>query len=105
MNQKDLIAKFLNLEDEDEEIVEAWNLFIAAQKAFRDVEARTLSRREGDNVRRTFLRHMGKHGLKTLNEEKGFTFAGNIYPWRDFYLTGGALRREKGEVSSDEKVV
>ena len=71
MNQKELITKFLNLEDEDEEIVEAWNLFIEAQKAFRAVEARTLSRREGDNVRRTFLRYMGKHGLKTLNEEKG----------------------------------
>ncbi|MDI6885314.1 MAG: hypothetical protein QMD22_03020 [archaeon] len=71
MNQKDLIAKFLNLEDEDEEIVEAWKLFIEAQKALRDVEARIISRREGDNVRRKFIRYMGKHGLKTLNEEKG----------------------------------
>jgi tetratricopeptide (TPR) repeat protein len=71
MDQKDLITKFLNLEDEDEEIVEAWNLFIEAQKALRDVEARIISRREGDNVRRTFLRYMGKHGLKTLNEEQG----------------------------------
>jgi tetratricopeptide (TPR) repeat protein len=71
MNQKELVAKFLNLEGEDEAIVEAWNLFIEAQKAFREVEARTLSRREGDNVRRTFLRYMGKHGLKTLDEEQG----------------------------------
>lgn len=71
MNQKDLIAKFLNLEDEDEEIVEAWNLFIEAQKALRDVEARIISRRDGDNVQRKFIRYMGKHGLKTLNEEKG----------------------------------
>ena len=71
MNQKELIRKFLKLEDEDEEIVEAWNLLIETQKAFRDVEARTMSRREADNVRRTFLRYMGKHGLKTLDEEKG----------------------------------
>ena len=71
MNQKELIRKFLKLKDEDEEIVEAWNLLIETQKAYRDVEARTISRREADNVRRTFLRHMGKHGLKTLDEEKG----------------------------------
>ena len=71
MNQKELIRKLLNLGDEDEEIIEAWNLLIETQKAFRDVEARTMSRREADNVRRTFLRYMGKHGLKTLDEEKG----------------------------------
>jgi tetratricopeptide (TPR) repeat protein len=69
MTQKELIRKFLNLEDEDEEILEAWYLLIETQKAFRDVEARTISRREADNVRRTFLRYMGKHGLKTLDEE------------------------------------
>ena len=25
----------------------------------------------------------------------GLTFAGNIYPWADFYLTGGALKAQE----------
>ncbi|RZN38375.1 MAG: hypothetical protein EFT35_04810 [Methanophagales archaeon ANME-1-THS] len=69
MTQKELIRRFLNLEDEAEEIREAWYLLIETQRAFRDVEARTISRREADNVRRVFLRYMGKHGLKTLDDE------------------------------------
>ncbi len=71
MKQKELIKKFLNLEDEDEVIVEAWNLFIETQKAFRDVEARIISRRDGDNVQRNFIRYMKKQRLKTLDEEEG----------------------------------
>lgn len=71
MKQKELIKKFLNLEDEDEVIVEAWNLFIAVQKAFRGVEARIISRRDGDNVQRNFIKYMKKQRLKTLDEEEG----------------------------------
>jgi tetratricopeptide (TPR) repeat protein len=71
MEQKELLRKFLNLEDEAEEIVEAWKLFIDTNKAFRDVEARIISRREGDNVRRTFTRYIRKNKLRMLDEETG----------------------------------
>ena len=71
MEQKELLRKFLNLENEAEEIVEAWNLFIDTNKAFRDVEARIISRREGDNVRRTFTRYIRKNKLRMLDEETG----------------------------------
>jgi tetratricopeptide (TPR) repeat protein len=71
MEQKELLRKFLNLENEAEEIVEAWKLFIDTNKAFRDVEARIISRREGDNVRRTFTRYIRKNKLRMLDEETG----------------------------------
>jgi tetratricopeptide (TPR) repeat protein len=71
MEQKELLRKFLNLENEAEEIVEAWKLFIDTNKAFRDVEARIISRREGDNVRRTFTRYIRKNKLLMLDEETG----------------------------------
>jgi tetratricopeptide (TPR) repeat protein len=71
MEQKELLRKFLNIEDEAEEIVEAWKLFIDTNKAFRDVEARIISRREGDNVRRTFTRYIRKNKLRMLDEETG----------------------------------
>ncbi len=71
MKQNELIKAFLNLKDEDEEMVEACALFIETQRAYRDVEARVISRREGDSVRRKFIKYMGQHRLKTVNEEKG----------------------------------
>lgn len=71
MAQKELVRKFLKLEAEDEELVEAWYLLIETQRAFRDAEARKISRREADNVQRVFLRYMRKHGLKTLSDKEG----------------------------------
>ncbi len=70
MKQKERIKKFLNLEEMDEVIVEAWNLFIVTQKAFRDVEARIISRRDGDNVQRNFIRYMKKQRLNMLDDEE-----------------------------------
>ena len=71
MEQKELIEKFLDLEDEDEGIVDAWTLFIETNKAYRDVDARIISRREGDNVRRKFMKHIRKNKLRMLGEEEG----------------------------------
>ncbi|MEA2076254.1 MAG: tetratricopeptide repeat protein [Euryarchaeota archaeon] len=71
MEQKELIEKFLGLEDEDKTIVDAWKLFIATNKAYRDVDARIISRREGDNVRRKFMKHIRKNKLRMLGEEEG----------------------------------
>jgi len=71
MMQEELLKKFLDLEDEDETIVDAWKLFIEANKAYRDVDARIISRREGDNVRRIFVKHLKKNRLRMLDEEEG----------------------------------
>lgn len=71
MMREERLKKFLDLEDEDEEIVEAWKLFIETNKAYRDVDARVISRREGDNVRRKFAKYMKKNRLRMLDEEEG----------------------------------
>jgi tetratricopeptide (TPR) repeat protein len=71
MEQRERITKFLDLEDEDEIIVDAWTLFIETNKAYRDVDARIISRREGDNVRRKFMKHIRKNKLRMLGEEEG----------------------------------
>jgi tetratricopeptide (TPR) repeat protein len=71
MKEEELLRKFLGLEDEADEIVEAWKLFIETNKAFRDVDARVISRREGDNIRRKFTKHVRKNRLKMLDEEEG----------------------------------
>ena len=69
--QEERLKKFLDLEDEDEEIVEAWKLFIETNKAYRDVDARVISRREGDNVRRKFTKYLKKNKLRMLDEKEG----------------------------------
>jgi tetratricopeptide (TPR) repeat protein len=69
MNQKELMKSFLDLEDEEEEIVEAWALFIAVQKAFRDAEAGIISKRERDKEQRGFIKHMRKNKLGMQDEE------------------------------------
>jgi len=71
MKEEELLRKFLGLEDEAEERVEAWKLFIETNKAFRDVDARVISRREGDNIRRKFTKHVRKNRLKMLDDEEG----------------------------------
>jgi len=71
MIQEELVEKFLDLEDEDEVIVEAWKLLIATHKAYRDVDARIISRRDGDNIRRKFTKYMKKSKLRMLDEEEG----------------------------------
>jgi tetratricopeptide (TPR) repeat protein len=71
MKEEELLRKFLGLEDEADEIVEAWKLFIETNKAFRDVDARVISRREGDNIRRKFAKHVKKNRLKMLDDEEG----------------------------------
>jgi hypothetical protein len=70
MSTEDVIAAFLGLEDDDR-LKEALKLLIETQRAYRDVEAQRISRREADNVRRTYLKYMRKHGLKTVDEEEG----------------------------------
>jgi hypothetical protein len=69
MNHKELMKRFLDLEDEEEELVEAWALFIAVQKVFRDAEAGIISKRERDKVQRDFIRHMRKNKLGMQDEE------------------------------------
>ncbi len=69
MDQSELMKSFLDLEDEEEEIVEAWALFIAVQKVFRDAEAGIISKRERDKVQRDFIKHMRKNKLGMQDEE------------------------------------
>ncbi|RCV64057.1 Tfp pilus assembly protein PilF [Methanophagales archaeon] len=69
MDQNELMKSFLDLEDKEEEIVEAWALFIAVQKVFRDAEAGIISKRERDNVQRAFIKHMRKNKLVMQDEE------------------------------------
>ncbi|MGC9444083.1 MAG: hypothetical protein ACP5E9_04015 [Candidatus Methanospirareceae archaeon] len=71
MSTEDVIAAFLGLEDNDL-VRDAVKLLIETQRAYRDVEAQRISRREADNVRRAYLKYMGKHGLKTVDEEPGW---------------------------------
>ena len=71
MEQEELLKKFLGLEDEDEEIAEAWKLFIEANKAYRDVDSRVISRQEGDNVRRKFTKYLKKNKIGMLDEKEG----------------------------------
>ncbi|MBN1455249.1 MAG: hypothetical protein JW945_03225 [Methanomicrobia archaeon] len=72
MSTDDVIAAFLGLED-DNLLKEAVKLLIVTQRAYRDVETQRISRREADNVRRTYLKYMRKHGLKTVDEVEGLT--------------------------------
>ena len=69
ISTEDTIAAFLGLEDDDL-LTEAVKLLIETQRAYRDVEAQRISRREADNVRRTYLKYMRKHRLKTVDEEE-----------------------------------
>ncbi len=69
MDQNELMKSFLDLEDEEEEIVEAWALFIAVQKVFRDAEAGIISKRERDKVQRAFIKHMRKNKLGMPDDE------------------------------------
>lgn len=71
MSTEDVITAFLGLEDDDDLLKEAVKLLIETQRAYRDVEAQRISRREADNVRRMYLKYMRKHGLKTVDEEEG----------------------------------
>lgn len=71
MMEEERLKKFLDLEDEDEEIVEAWKLFIETSRAYRDVDARVISRREWDNVRRKFVKYIRKNKLRMRDEEEG----------------------------------
>lgn len=70
MSTEDVVAAFLGLGDDDR-LKEAVKLLIETQRAYRDVDAQRISRREADNVRRTYLKYMRKHGLKTVDEEDG----------------------------------
>jgi len=70
MDRVELIKKFFELEDEDELVVKAWDLFIDAQRAFRDVELGIISRRDGDKMQRKFAGHMKKNKLRMLDEEE-----------------------------------
>lgn len=63
------MKSFLDLEDEEEEIVEAWTLFITVQKVFRDAEAGIISKRDRDKVQRDFIKHMRKNKLVMQDEE------------------------------------
>ena len=71
MDREELITKFFELEDADERVVRAWDLFIDVQRAYRDEREGTISRREWDKVQRKFVGHLKKNKLKMLDEEKG----------------------------------
>ncbi|HDS46102.1 MAG TPA: hypothetical protein ENN68_08485 [Methanomicrobia archaeon] len=70
MSTEEVIAAFLGLEGDDL-VTEAVKLLIETQRAYRDVDEQRISRREADNVRRTYLKYVRKHGLKTVDEEAG----------------------------------
>ncbi len=69
MSTEEVITAFLGLEDRD--LTDAVNLLVETQRAYRDVEAQRISRREADNVRRAYLKFMRQHDLKTVDEEAG----------------------------------
>jgi tetratricopeptide (TPR) repeat protein len=71
MMEDEVLRRYLGLEAENELVIEAWRLFIETQRAYRDVDRGRLSRREGDNVRRRFIRHMKQHRLKAWDDEAG----------------------------------
>jgi tetratricopeptide (TPR) repeat protein len=71
MDREERIKKFLDSRDGDELVVKAWDLFIDAQRAYRDEKVGIISRRERDKVRRKFEAHMKKNGLRMLDEEEG----------------------------------
>jgi len=71
MDREELIKKFFELEDADERVVRAWDLFIDVQQAYRGEKGGTISRRELDKVRRKFAGHLKKNKLRMLDEEEG----------------------------------
>lgn len=66
-----LIKKFFELEDADECVVRAWDLFIDVQRAYKDEKAGIISRRERDKVQRKFDGYVRKNKLRMLGEEEG----------------------------------
>lgn len=93
MEEEELLRKFLGLEDEAEDIVEAWKLFIETNKAFRDVDARVISRREGDNIRRKFTKQVRKNRLQMLDEQEGGLKAHELAIVREGDGAEGAFKR------------
>jgi len=71
INREGLIKKFFELEDADELVVRAWDIFIDVQRAYRDEKAGVISRREWDKLQRKFAGHMKKNKLRMLGEEEG----------------------------------
>lgn len=71
INREELIKKFFELEDADELVVRAWDIFIDVQRAYRDEKAGVISRRERDKRQRIFAGHMKKNKLRMLGEEEG----------------------------------
>lgn len=69
--EDEVLRRYLGLEAANEPVIEAWQLFIETQRAYREVDRGRLSRREGDNVRRRFIRHMKQHRLKAWDDEAG----------------------------------
>ncbi|MCK4399258.1 MAG: hypothetical protein KAV25_09745, partial [Methanophagales archaeon] len=71
MDSEGLIKKFFELEDADECVVSAWDIFIDVQRAYRGEKAGTISRRERDKVQRKFDGYVRKNKLRMLGEEEG----------------------------------
>ena len=71
MTEDEVLRRYLGLEAANEPVIEAWQLFIATQRAYREVDRGRLSRREGDNVRRSYIRHMKQNRLKAWDDEAG----------------------------------
>ncbi|MCK4476615.1 MAG: hypothetical protein KAU16_07800, partial [Methanophagales archaeon] len=71
MDREELIKKFFELEDADELVMRAWELFIDVQRAYKDEKEGIISRREWDKVQRNFERYMRKNKLRMLDEEGG----------------------------------
>jgi tetratricopeptide (TPR) repeat protein len=93
MDEEERLRKFLGLEEEADELVEAWELFIETSKAFRDVEARVISRREGDNIRRKFMKHVRKNRLQMLDESDGGLKAHELAIVREEDGAAGGFKR------------
>ena len=70
-DREELIKKFFELEDADEGVVRAWDLFIDVQRAYKDEKAGIISRRERDKVQRKFDGYVRKNKLRMLGEEEG----------------------------------
>lgn len=73
MTEDEVLRRYLGLEAATEPVLEAWQLFIATQRAYGEVDRGRLSRREGDNVRRGYIRHMKQHRLRAWDDETGLS--------------------------------
>ena len=71
MTDDEVLRRYLGLDAAPELVLEAWQHLIATQRAYQAVDRGRLSRREGDNVRRSYIRHMKQHRLKVWDEETG----------------------------------